>query len=110
MGDAGYRVQRSRGSALAPGWRSAAFLRRLQVSVQGLSINLATVSRQFGFAEAVDACLAQGVTAIAPWRDQVEAIGLDEAARIVKVNGLRVTGYCRGGMFPATDEIGLAAA
>ena len=80
------------------------------MSVQGLSINLATVSRQFGFAEAVDACLAQGVTAIAPWRDQVEAIGLDEAARIVKVNGLRVTGYCRGGMFPAADEIGLAAA
>jgi sugar phosphate isomerase/epimerase len=80
------------------------------VSVQGLSINLATVSRQFGFAAAVDACLAQGVTAIAPWRDQVEAIGLDEAARIVKVNGLRVTGYCRGGMFPATDRNGLAAA
>jgi sugar phosphate isomerase/epimerase len=80
------------------------------MSVQGLSINLATVSRQFGFAAAVDACLAQGVTAIAPWRDQVEAIGLDEAARIVKVNGLRVTGYCRGGMFPATDRNGLAAA
>jgi sugar phosphate isomerase/epimerase len=80
------------------------------VSVQGLSINLATVSRQFGFAAAVDACLAQGVTAIAPWRDQVEAIGLGEAARIVKANGLRVTGYCRGGMFPAADEIGLAAA
>jgi sugar phosphate isomerase/epimerase len=80
------------------------------VSVQGLSINLATVSRQFGFAAAVDACLAQGITAIAPWRDQVEAIGLGEAARIVKANGLRVTGYCRGGMFPAAGEIGLAAA
>jgi len=80
------------------------------MSVRGLSINLATVSRQFGFAAAVDACLAQGVTAIAPWRDQVEAIGLGEAARIVKANGLRVTGYCRGGMFPAADKIGLAAA
>jgi sugar phosphate isomerase/epimerase len=80
------------------------------VSVQGLSINLATLRQQFGFAAAVDACLAQGITAIAPWRDQVEAIGLDEAARIVKGNGLQVTGYCRGGMFPATDKIGLAAA
>jgi sugar phosphate isomerase/epimerase len=80
------------------------------LSVQGLSINLATVRPQFGFAAAVDACLAQGITAIAPWRDQVEAIGLDEAARIVKVNGIQVTGYCRGGMFPATDPIGLAAA
>ena len=80
------------------------------LQVKGLSINLATVREQFGFAAAVDACLAQGVTAIAPWRDQVEAIGLDAAVRIVEQNGLRVTGYCRGGMFPATDQAGLAAA
>jgi sugar phosphate isomerase/epimerase len=78
--------------------------------VKGLSINLATVRQQYGFAAAVDACLAQGITAIAPWRDQVEAIGLEEAARIVALNGLQVTGYCRGGMFPATDAAGLAAA
>jgi len=80
------------------------------VTVQGLSLNLATVRPQFGFAAAADACLAQGITAIAPWRDQVEAIGLDEAARIVKMNGIQVTGYCRGGMFPAADKSGLAAA
>jgi sugar phosphate isomerase/epimerase len=80
------------------------------VSVPGLSLNLATVRPQFGFAAAVDACLEQGITAIAPWRDQVEAIGLDEAARIVKMNGLKVTGHCRGGMFPAADKLGLAAA
>ena len=78
--------------------------------MKGLSINLATVRQQYGFAAAVDACLAQGITAIAPWRDQVEAIGLAEAARIVALNGLQVTGYCRGGMFPATDTAGLAAA
>jgi hypothetical protein len=59
------------------------------LSVKGLSINLATVRQQFGFAAAVDACLAQGITAISPWRDQVEAIGLSEAARIVKANSLR---------------------
>ena len=80
------------------------------MSVNGLSINLATVRQQFSFAAAVDACLAQGVTAISPWRDQVKAIGLAEAARIVKANGLRVTGHCRGGMFPANDEPGLEAA
>jgi sugar phosphate isomerase/epimerase len=77
---------------------------------EALSINLATVRRQYGFAEAVDACLAQGITAIAPWRDQVHAIGLAEAARIVRLNGLRVTDLCRGGMFPAADEAGRAAA
>lgn len=68
-----------------------------------LSINLATLRGAGGFAAAVEACLRNGVTAIAPWRDQVEAIGLREAARIVHGNGLRVTGLCRGGMFPAAD-------
>jgi len=39
--------------------------------------------------------------AISPWRDQVEAIGGKEAARIVETNQLRVNGVCRGGCFPA---------
>jgi len=71
-----------------------------------LSMNLATTRGAWGFAEAVDGCLRHGVAAISPWRDQVAAIGLREAARIVKANGLRVTGLCRGGMFPAETEEG----
>jgi sugar phosphate isomerase/epimerase len=66
-----------------------------------LSLNLATTRSSWGFAEAVDGCLRHGITAISPWRDQVQAIGLAKAERIVKANGLRVTGLCRGGMFPA---------
>ncbi len=77
---------------------------------QGLSINLATVREQWNFAEAVDRCLAHGIQAVAPWRDQVMRIGLDEAARIVESNGVRVTGLCRGGMFPAADAERRAAA
>jgi sugar phosphate isomerase/epimerase len=80
------------------------------MAVEGLSINLATVRQQWTMDKAVDACLAQGITAIAPWRDQVEKIGLAEAARVVQANGLRVTGLCRGGMFPASDAGGLSAA
>jgi len=80
------------------------------VSLDGLSINLATVRKQYTFAQAVEACLAQGITAIAPWRDQIHAIGLKEAASIVQSNNMRVTGLCRGGMFPAADKAGLAAA
>jgi sugar phosphate isomerase/epimerase len=76
----------------------------------GLSINLATLRQQYNLPQAVDACLAQGITAIAPWRDQVQAVGLAEAARIVRENGLTVTGLCRGGMFPAATPEGLAAA
>jgi len=75
-----------------------------------LSINLATIRAQCGLREAVDVCLAQGIRAIAPWRDQVAAVGLAEAARIVRESGLRVTGLCRGGMFPAADAAGRRAA
>jgi sugar phosphate isomerase/epimerase len=80
------------------------------VSIGSLSINLATVRSQYTMAQAVDACLAQGIMAIAPWRDQVQATGLKEAASIVRTNKMRVTGLCRGGMFPAADKAGLAAA
>ncbi|ASY59682.1 sugar phosphate isomerase/epimerase family protein [Sinorhizobium sp. CCBAU 05631] len=76
------------------------------MQVEGLSINLATIRQQCGFAEAVDVCLKHGITAIAPWRDQVAAIGLNEAARIVRSNGLKLTGLCRGGFFPAADAAG----
>ena len=77
---------------------------------EGLSINLATVREQWNFREAVDGCLRHGITAISPWRDHIAAVGLDEAARIIKANGLRVTGYCRGGLFPAADAAGRQAA
>ncbi|MEO7222992.1 MAG: sugar phosphate isomerase/epimerase family protein [Devosia sp.] len=71
-----------------------------------LSMNLATLRNGSSFAEMVDDCLLHGVTAISPWRDQIETAGLAEAARIVQSNGLRVTGLCRGGMFPAADPEG----
>jgi sugar phosphate isomerase/epimerase len=79
-------------------------------TTQILSMNLATTRGAWGFATAVDGCLRHDVTAISPWRDQVEAIGLAEAVRIVKANGLRVTGLCRGGMFPAETAEGRQAA
>ena len=65
---------------------------------------------QFNLAQAVEACVKLGVRAVAPWRDQVQAAGLKEAAGIVRANGLRVTGLCRGGMFTAADAAGRAAA
>jgi sugar phosphate isomerase/epimerase len=76
------------------------------MDLTNLSINLATTRGSWGFGEAVDGCLQRGITAISPWRDQVAAVGLKEAARIVHSNGLRVTGLCRGGMFPAADAEG----
>jgi sugar phosphate isomerase/epimerase len=75
-----------------------------------LSINLATLRNGWSFGEMVDGCLRAGITAISPWRDQVASVGLTEAARIVEANGLRVTGLCRGGMFPAETAAGRQAA
>ena len=76
----------------------------------GLSINLATVREQMNLREAVEACRRFGVSMVDPWRDQVAKIGLDESARVIKDNGMQITGYCRGGFFPAADAKGRAAA
>jgi sugar phosphate isomerase/epimerase len=80
------------------------------MNTAGLSINLATVRQQWNLREAVDACVRHGIKAVDPWRDQVAAFGLDESVRVIKANGMRVTGYCRGGMFPAADKAGRLAA
>jgi len=82
----------------------------MEKSLDGLSINLATVRRQWSFAEAVDGCLRHGITTICPWRDQIADTGLKEAERIVRSNGLKLTGVCRGGFFPAADAEGRARA
>ncbi len=75
-----------------------------------LSINLATVREQWNLREAVEACARLGIPAVDPWRDQVAAIGLDASVRAIKDAEMKVSGYCRGGMFPATDEAGKQAA
>jgi sugar phosphate isomerase/epimerase len=80
------------------------------MNADGLSINLATVRMQWNLREAVEACARHGIRAVDPWRDQVAALGLDESAQVIKANGMRVTGYCRGGMFPAADSAGRLAA
>jgi sugar phosphate isomerase/epimerase len=69
-------------------------------------MNLATLRNGSSFGEMIDDCLRHGVTAISPWRDQIQAVGLTEARRIIEMNGLRVTGLCRGGMFPASSPAG----
>jgi len=79
-----------------------------------LSVNTATLRRQHGaevpLAKIIDQCAAQGVRAISPWRDQVAAAGLDAVARQLKAHGMALSGYCRGGFFPAADAAGLKAA
>src|SRR6516164_2315936 len=75
-----------------------------------LSINLATVRQQWNLREAVEACARYGIAAIDPWRDQVAAMGLAASVDAIKNAGVKVSGYCRGGMFPAPDVAGRRAA
>lgn len=65
-----------------------------------LSLNQIT-TRRWGVREAVEGCARAGIPAVGLWRDRVAEIGLAEAARLVRDAGLRVSGLCRGGMFPA---------
>jgi len=79
-----------------------------------LSINTATVRKSRGIdlplPDIIEACARRGIRAISPWRDQVAAAGLHEISRLVKAHGLELSGYCRGGMFPAADAQGLGIA
>lgn len=79
-----------------------------------LSINTATVRKQSGaevpLDRIIDQCAARGIRAISPWRDQVAAVGIDKVARQLKAHGIGLSGYCRGGFFPAADAAGLKAA
>lgn len=71
-----------------------------------LSINTATVRAQWPLDRIVDECARRGIRAISPWRDQVAAVGLEAIARRIRDAGLVLSGYCRGGMFPAADAAG----
>ena len=75
-----------------------------------LSINTATVRAQWPLDRIVHECVQRGIRAISPWRDQVAAIGLDRTAALLRDTGIALSGYCRGGMFPAMDAEGRRAA
>jgi sugar phosphate isomerase/epimerase len=85
-------------------------MRELSGDLRHLSINSATVRHQLSLPAFIEACARRGIPAIDPWRDQVHALGLMQVARHVKDAGLALTGYCRGGFFPAVDAAGLRAA
>ncbi len=77
---------------------------------QQLSLNTATVRKEHGrdkpLGEILEACARREVRAVAPWRDQVAAVGLAKISKQIKTLELKLSGYCRGGMFPYTDNQG----
>ena len=79
-----------------------------------LSVNTATVRKsrgiELGLTDIIEACARRGIRAISPWRDQVAAVGLTTVSKLLKAHSLELSGYCRGGMFPATTDAALQSA
>lgn len=70
-----------------------------------LSLNTMT-TKGWTLREAVEATAAAGLPAIGVWRDRVAEAGVDEAAKILRDNGLRVSTLCRGGFLTGLDDPG----
>ena len=75
-----------------------------------LSINTSTLRGAGKLDAIIEACARHGIRAISPWRDQVAAIGVERTAALIRTHGLALSGYCRGGMFPAIDAAARQAA
>ena len=89
-------------------------MRDFSLNHECLSINTATVRKSNGMdlplPKIIEACAERGIGAISPWRDQVTAAGLSVVSKLGKSHGLKLSGYCRGGMFPAVDSQATQAA
>jgi sugar phosphate isomerase/epimerase len=85
-------------------------MRDLSQHLELLSLNTATVRKQAPLDRIIEAAVARGIGLIDPWRDQVQAIGLDKVARHMRDAGVRLSGYCRGGFYTGANAKELAAA
>ncbi|MGH3584296.1 MAG: sugar phosphate isomerase/epimerase, partial [Mycobacterium sp.] len=54
-------------------------------------------TKGFRLGEAVQTAAAAGLPAVGLWRDRVAEAGVDNAAKMVRDYGLRVSSLCRGG-------------
>lgn len=68
-----------------------------------LSLNTMT-TKNWTLREAVEGTAAAGLPAIGLWRDRVTEAGLEDAAKMVRDNGLRVSSLCRGGFLTGVDD------
>ncbi|MET9020537.1 sugar phosphate isomerase/epimerase family protein [Actinopolymorpha sp. NPDC004070] len=67
-----------------------------------LSLNQKTTN-SWDVAQAVAGCVRKGIPAIGLWREPVQDIGVERAAKLVRDAGLRVSSLCRGGFLTAAE-------
>ena len=75
-----------------------------------LSINGVTLRDQWNLRSLIEGLARRDIHGISVWRDKMAELGIKETARMLRDHGMTVTGFCRGGMFPATDRKGRQAA
>lgn len=72
-----------------------------------LSINAATLRRERPLAEVAAALAKADIPGIGPWREQIQAVGVRTAAKLIEDHGLTVSGVSRAGVFTAKGRAGL---
>ena len=75
------------------------------LSAADLSLNTATVSKQWSLLEAVEGAARHGLGGVSPWRDKLQEAGVETAARAIRDAGLGVSGLCRGGWYTAEGAL-----
>src|SRR5207249_6445676 len=75
-------------SEAGDGARGRRLMRDLSQHIELLSLNTATVRKQAPLDQIIEAAVARGISMIDPWRDQVQATGLDKVARQLRDAGV----------------------
>ncbi len=68
-----------------------------------LAIHQVTFLPQWSFRESVEGLASHGVRKTAVWREKMLAVGVDEAARMLRDHGMEVTGLSIGGLVTSPD-------
>jgi len=85
-------------------------MRRAPPDPELLALNTATVRDKWTLRETIEGCARHRIRGIAPWRDALGQMGVNEAAKVIRNSGLSVSTLCGAGMFPAPDRRGRQAA
>ena len=72
-------------------------------ALERLSLNQKTTN-SWTLREAIDGCLAGGLSSIGVWREPLQDMGVDTAAKALADAGLRVSSLCRGGFLTGEGD------
>src|SRR5690606_11508724 len=91
------------GRRLPAGHRPAPEARMTSTDPAKLAINTATLDWRRVLRPVLEAIDRAGIRAIVPWRNQVQAAGIAETARMLADFGMTVPGLARAGFFTGGD-------